>query len=268
MARYQRNSGGGRFIILIAIAAAGYYYYNSNHTKRVAPPPPTAAHEAVKSYALNAARDNWPPIAQGEHSSLPIAEAGTVNYYVVLDGSGSMNESECGGGSRKIKAAVAALEQFFQQLPKTANVGLAVFDGAGLSERVPLARDNRNDISAALRRVKANGGTPLRSAIALGYGKLLQQGERQLGYGDYHLVVVTDGKPEPETENPASEVQSLLADTPVVLHTIGFCIGTDHVLNQPGRSYYVAANSPEQLQQGLGDVLAEAPKFDASHFDR
>ena len=91
------------------------------------------------------------------------------------------------------------------------------------------------------------------------------QGARQLGYGEYHLVVVTDGEAS-DGQDPTNVVKVILDRSPIVLHTIGFCIGTDHVLNQPGRSYYVAAESPEQLQQGLSAVLAEAPAFDQSQF--
>jgi Mg-chelatase subunit ChlD len=189
------------------------------------------------------------------------------NYYVVLDGSGSMSLDDCAEASNKITVAVTALTRFVDAVPKDANVGLLVFDGHGISERVPLGIRNDAAIRSALNDVRAEGGTPLRTAIGLGYEKLLEQARRQLGYGEYHLVLVTDGLPEPEDEDPTAVVADLLATTPVVLHTIGFCIGEEHVLNQPGRSYYVAADSPEQLQQGLSAVLAEAPAFDPVAFE-
>jgi Ca-activated chloride channel family protein len=53
----------------------------------------------------------------------------------------------------------------------------------------------------------------------------------------------------------------------VVVHTVGFCIDEDHVLNQPGRTYYTAASNPDELRQGLQAVLAEAPNFDATKFN-
>jgi hypothetical protein len=58
----------------------------------------------------------------------------------------------------------------------------------------------------------------------------------------------------------------MLAETPIVVHTIGFCIGEDHVLNQPGRTFYLAADSREDLERGLDSVLAEAPSFDVAAF--
>ena len=108
-------------------------------------------------------------------------------------------------------------------------------------------------------------GTPLKTAIAQGYGALEEQAQRQLGYGEYHLVIVTDGAAN-RGEEPDEVVEQILADSPVVIHTIGFCIGPDHVLNQEGRTIYRAASSTEELRQGLGEVVAEAPRFDVTEF--
>lgn len=279
MARGKKNSHGGLSWIVIALIGYGLYRVLSMFVE-VTPVSRQASHlssipntnggsiSASMSYALNATNDSWPPLPEGASAQIAIQAVTTSNYYVILDGSGSMRESECSDGGRKIQAAVAALSQFIQNVPDNANLGLTVFDSMGLSERIPLGQGNRDAVRIALQQVRSGGGTPLRSAISLGYQQLLQQGRSQLGYGDYHLVVVTDGLPDPESENPEQAVNTLLANTPVVLHTIGFCIGTDHILNQPGRSYYTAANSPEDLRKGLGDVLAEAPAFDVTRFDK
>jgi hypothetical protein len=61
-------------------------------------------------------------------------------------------------------------------------------------------------------------------------------------------------------------VKEILAQSPVVLHTIGFCIDSDHVLNQPDKTFYASATDPEQLESSLKAVLAEAPVFDATKF--
>ena len=267
----RKGSGGGFGWVIFLLLAYGAYkgvsmmnhklFYDSSGKAAA------TAQNAKISYALNASNESWPPLAEGAAPKIDMGAANAANYYVVLDGSGSMQERHCSGNTNKIQAAVKALYQFVDAIPKDANVGLAAFDSNGTSERVPLGAGNRDQLHKALDHVRAEGGTPLRSAITLGYQKLLDQGRKQLGYGEYHLVVVTDGVPDPSSEDPADVVQDMLAHTPVVLHTIGFCIGEDHVLNQPGRSFYVAANSPEQLQQGLGAVLAEAPSFDATKFN-
>jgi len=209
-------------------------------------------------------RPSWPPVIEGGVA----AASPTVNYYVILDGSGSMSRRECADNGRKIEVAIDAVQRFVSEIPSSANVGLAVFDRRDLSERVPIGADNREAISEALTRVRAGEGTPLKSAIRLGYEKLTAQASAQLGYGEYHLVVVTDGKPDPEDEDPTRQVKEILARSPVVLHTIGFCIDPNHVLNQPGRVYYAAASNPDELQKGLQAVLAESTSFDATTFAR
>ncbi|MEO7397150.1 MAG: vWA domain-containing protein [Ilumatobacteraceae bacterium] len=243
---------------MLALAACG--------SDEPAPSSQAAAAASGPSYARDAMRDNWPPLPEAAAPAAVADSVATSNYYVVLDGSGSMLESECSGSVTKIEAAVASLGEFVKLVPEEANLGLVVFDGQGISERVPLGTGNRDAFLQALAQTRADGGTPLRTSITLGYDQLVKQGQRQLGYGDYHLVVVTDGVPDPSSEDPRSIVQTISTLSPVVLHTIGFCIGSDHVLNQPGRSYYVAADSPQQLAEGLGAVLAEAPSFDVVAF--
>jgi len=219
------------------------------------------------AYALAGSRDIWPPLQEQQSSESFSADSlMRPNYYIVLDGSGSMNSRKCAVEDSKINAAKRALTRFVQTLPADAGVGFAAFDGSGLYERVPLAAGSQARIADAMGGVQANGGTPLRSAIMLGYSRLLAQAQHQLGYGEYHLVLITDGYADPASEDPSGVVTRLLNNSPVILHTIGFCIGEQHVLNQPGRVSYFAANTPEQLDEGLGKVLAEAPSFDVSDF--
>jgi len=273
----RRGKTAGRFgwLLFALLAYAGYKHYFGSDDKEAKPAGAEQAADESSGddnaspqgvYAEAAVRDDWPKLRSGDAAAASGIPATTSNYYVVLDGSGSMRRVDCSDGQPKIQVAVSALSRFIEAVPEQANLGLAVFDDAGLSERVALGVGNRDAIQQALRKVDVNGGTPLKSSIELAYDKLTTQARQQLGYGDYHLVLVTDGYPDPQREDPADAVQTLLASSPVVLHTIGFCLGEEHVLNQPGRVYYTAADSPEQLSQGLGSVLAEAPAFDVGNF--
>jgi Mg-chelatase subunit ChlD len=226
-------------------------------------------------YALDVQRVNWPPLEDGAAvganavgaSAVAPDTLNTVNYYVILDGSGSMLNKRCGGGSTKIEAAVTAVKHFFSIVPADANVGLAAFDRKEIAERVPLGVGNRDALNAALANIRAGSDTPLRSSMKIGYEKLTAQARAQLGYGEYHLVVVTDGEPDPDSEDPTPIVREILAQSPVVLHTIGFCIDSDHVLNQPNKTFYASATDPDELQKSLQAVLAESPSFDAAKFE-
>jgi Ca-activated chloride channel homolog len=219
------------------------------------------------AYALSLRKAAWPPLDVGDTpASAQTSAVATLNYYVVLDGSGSMRSERCGGGKPKIDAAIVAMKAFFANAPSNANIGLAAFDQRAVEERVPLGVGNRAALNDALDKIIAGADTPLRSAIKIGYDKLTAQARTQLSYGEYHLVVVTDGQPDPPDENPTSIVNEILSRSPVVLHTVGFCIDEHHALNQPNRTYYASATNPLELQQSLQAVLAEAPVFDAAKF--
>ena len=180
------------------------------------------------------------------------------NYYVILDGSGSMADSGCSGSLSKMDAAKEALARFAGVVPRKAQLGLLAFDQHGVSERVALGLDNRDRFVEEVRKVSAGGQTPLKSSIAAGVARLEEAARRQLGYGEYNLVVVTDGEAVPGSEDPRGVVNDVLGRSPVAIHTIGFCIGSNHSLNQPGRTLYKAAQNPDELKAGLEDVLAES----------
>ncbi len=178
-----------------------------------------------------------------------------------------MEQSQCSGFTTKSIVSKKALAEFAKAVPQTANLGLVAFDHRGVSERVPLGKGSQHR-QAFIEQVKATGArneTPLKSAMTLGYKRLEAQARRQLGYGEYHLVVVTDGEAS-QGEAPEAVVREILTQTPIIIHTIGFCIGEDHSLNQRGQVFYKAANNPEELGQGLQDVLAESSVFDVAAF--
>jgi Mg-chelatase subunit ChlD len=204
----------------------------------------------------------WPPAGKADRLAKDLTAR---NFYVVLDGSGSMSERACEGDGRKMDQAKAALATFSKAVPRNANLGLVVFDSRGVQEHVPLALGNRQDFLRHVSVTAPSGGTPLRDAIALARQRLEDQARRQLGYGEYTLVVVTDGEAS-GGQDPRPVVNDMLVRTPIVIHTIGFCISNRHSLNQPGRTVYKAANDRAALERGLEDALAEAPAFTADRF--
>jgi len=207
----------------------------------------------------------WPFLSEKDQTGVAQNLLST-NIYIVLDGSGSMQQSACSGGEPKIRAAKRALLEFVKAVPANANVGMVAFDRRGTSERTPLGVVNYDTVTRNITSVDVGGGTPLSAAIKIAYEKLTEQAKKQLGYGDYHLVVVTDGDATNGFE-PDKVLTKILAESPVVVHTIGFCIDTRHSLNQPGRTIYNTAQDYESLRQGLQSVLAESPEFSVSEFN-
>jgi len=206
----------------------------------------------------------WPFIDENESSRIS-ADLLRKNIYIVFDGSGSMADRDCSGGSPKIGVARTAFKDFLGKVPENANVGLHIFDRTGSREVVPLGTRNRDSLTAAINSVVPRSGTPLGPAIESAYQQITTQAKDQLGYGEYHLVVITDGIANSGHE-PETIVETIISQSPVILHTIGFCIGTRHALNKPGQVFYKAANDRESLATGLQDVLAESPDYAVINF--
>lgn len=218
------------------------------------PPPPPSS---TKSTA-------WPFISADAAEDALAKNPLTKNYLLIFDGSGSMGESECSGDESKINVAKRAVVAWSKSVPADANLGLYAFHRNGLLT-LPLATGNREAFMKTVNQIIAGGKTPLTGAMQYAYKKFSEQGRRQLGYGDYTIVVVTDGIANSIPDLQQS-VDTVLSESPINIYSIGFCIGNDHSLNQPGRTIYKAADNPEQLQKGLRDVLAESESFDEDTF--
>lgn len=257
-------------IVFIAIAALATSYLmddSPNTNKSSTPTTSTSSNRSalsVDSYALRATDNTW-PIIDTEQSSVD-DELGTKNYYLVFDGSGSMNYTKCSGNDEKINVAKKSVIEFISKIPGDANIGLLIFDNRGVVERAVLGGSTKENAITEISQVISGGGTPLKSSIEHAYKALSKQATKQLGYGEYHLVVVTDGEAG-KGEDPRYIVKEIISKSPVVLHTIGFCIDDEHSLNQTGLTLYKAANNPQELIMGLDSVLAEVSDFNVDSFE-
>jgi Ca-activated chloride channel homolog len=228
------------------------------------PPVAESKQRAIASPLYAYSREyTWPTIEQSITLATNVL---STNYYLVIDGSGSMMESGCANGDLKINVAKRAIVEFVKAVPEDANVGLLTFDSSGIMEKVALGKD-RSNVLKSIRDIDAGGGTPLKTAITQSYSSIQKQSQTQLGYGEYHMVVVTDGEAN-FGEDPKEIVYNILTDTPVQIHTIGFCIDAGHSLNIPGLTDYRSATNPKELSEGLSGVLAEAPEYDSTTFNQ
>lgn len=130
---------------------------------------------------------------------------------------------------------------------------------------MPLGAGNKGKVIAGLDGVKTGDGTPLGEAVAKSYQSLTTQGQRQLGYGRYSLVIVTDGAAS-DGNYLHRVINHVSAKSPVEIHTVGFCLGSNHTLNQKGKTFYASAQSPKDLLDGLKGVLAEATNVTPDDF--
>jgi len=199
----------------------------------------------------------------GSQSGISLAR----NIYFIFDGSGSMADemgSECGDNQQfrnKLEGAQWAVETFLQKVPDDIQIGLLVFDNEGVREVVPLGTQNREAFMQAIKACRAGGGTPLARAMRYGTDQLINQYKKQLGYGEFRLVVVTDGIAK---GIPNAAVYAMSYGFPV--YAIGLCVGADHPLRRYAYSYR-AANSFDDLAAGLEETLAELPSYDVQTFE-
>jgi len=212
-------------------------------------------------------------LAQGQteapRQATPGGEASlTRNFYFIFDGSGSMSESlnkQCKGDRRfgsRLEGAKWAVEQFLPLVPRDVNLGLWIFDASGNSERVVLSPDNREKFLTEVQKTKAGGNTPLTESIEQGVSRLVQQRDKQLGYGEFRLIVVTDGQ---ATGRPLPQAVAYARERHIPIYTIGLCIGENHELRKYSVSYR-AADSIQALKHGLEETLAETNVFDPQTF--
>jgi hypothetical protein len=193
------------------------------------------------------------------------------NFYFIFDGSGSMRDplsSDCGGDQsfkRKLEGAKWAIAEFLKKVPADVNLGLYVFD-ENHSRRsecnvLPLGPNNMAAFLQAINEVEAGGGTPLARAIQFGAEVLAEQRKQQLGYGEYRLIVVTDGLADdiPQAAEFATEKE-------IPIYAIGLCIQEDHPLRQYAVSYR-AANNFQDLAKALEATVSEAEFYDAKAFE-
>lgn len=209
---------------------------------------------------------NWPPTQSGNDIISLASSLTQKNFVLILDGSGSMGEKRCSGELTKSQVAKKAVVEWSESVLNDANLGLIVFDQNGFSVRLPLGSGNRDQFRAEVDRVIPDYKTPLTKSLDTAYAMLTEQSRSQLGYGEYTVVIVTDGVANDIKALEAS-VNRVLEISPITIHTIGFCIASNHSLNREGRTVYRAANNPAELRKGLQEVLAESESFDLEGFE-
>lgn len=208
----------------------------------------------------------WPYVSDKQKETLAVNLLAR-NFVVILDGSGSMSDSGCSDGERKINVAKKAIVEWSKTLPPGSNLGLVAFHSDWtILELAP--KEQSQKLTDTIAQVEPDGYTPLATAIKLAYGMLTKQAQRQLGYGEYTIIAVTDGEDNDRHESLRDWVNTVLDNSPVRIFTIGFCISGRHELNQTGRTIYKEANNPAELRKGLQEVLAEAESFDVKGFNK
>ncbi len=181
----------------------------------------------------------------------------TDNIIIILDASGSMNEKFRADQSKsKMDAAKEALKEVLSKVPENTHIGLLVFSGSNVQNDwvYPLGPKNTEQLLAAIELPQPGGGTPLGKYMRIGTNRLLEQREKQYNYGNYRLLIVTDGRAQDE-EKVAQYTPEIL-DRQIRVDVIGVDMQTDHLLAKDADSYRRADN-PGELVAAVTEILAE-----------
>jgi len=187
------------------------------------------------------------------------------NFYFLFDMSGSMDEN-C-SGKRKIDGAKEAVTRFMKNIPDDVNIGLMLFgtrSGDDYAEALPIASGNKEEFLRIIDSLQPNGGTPLGEALLASVDKIVEQYKKQLGYGTYRIIIITDG--EQTGINLRQPCNYLARHGFIGLYSIGLCMKSSHTLKKYSLSYR-DANNYEELEQALVEATAESDVFDANLFD-
>jgi Ca-activated chloride channel family protein len=212
---------------------------------------------------VGSSNQNNAPAAPTQTPKAPVPD-GTIsldkNFYLVLDDSGSMGDRQHSGTfANKIEAAKWAISEFVTKtVPPDVNLGLYALNTGNL---VPLGKNNRDVIVEKLNRVNCGGNTPLNQAINRATVALVKQRDKQLGYGEYYIVVATDGD---GTDGDVNSSVKYATDNNIPIITIGFGI-TNHPLSSNSLSYREATN-PQELLGALEETQGESSYFDSATF--
>lgn len=185
----------------------------------------------------------------------PVAIAGQ-NVVVVLDDSGSMYDPMGANGSvRRIDAAKQALVMVLEQLPDETQLGVVALNTRGPAGAwmIPLGPLDRQRAATAIQQVDASGGTPLGSVLKSAADALLELRARQQ-YGDYRLLIVTDG--EAQDSDLVELYLPQILQRNITVDVIGVSMSQDHSL-ATRVDRYRRADDVQALSEALEESLAE-----------
>ncbi|MCE3014501.1 MAG: VWA domain-containing protein [Pirellula sp.] len=177
---------------------------------------------------------------------------------VLLDDSGSMKtEMRTNSGNEpRMSVAKTALTRVVGQLPAGTKFGLLLMNGARTSQGwlIPLASLDRASALARIDQVRAEGGTPLGQSMKTAMDELLAL-RSKVPYGDYRLLVVTDG--EATDKELLDRYLPDMISRGIVVDVIGVDMRSEHSLAKRTHSYR-KANDAASFEKALTEIFAES----------
>ena len=175
---------------------------------------------------------------------------------VVVDDSGSMDDRMRGERVRKIDAAKRSLSVVLEKLPADARLGVLALNNGWL---MPLQQIDRSQIQQRVDQLRARGGTPLGTRMKEATNELLKLRAKEV-YGDYRLLVVTDG--EAGDQDVLEAALPDIMSRGILVDVIGVDMDSEHSLATFVHNYR-RADDPRSLEEALSSSLAESDQLDS-----
>ena len=179
---------------------------------------------------------------QEEHD----AQAG-VAVSIVFDDSGSMNDNH------KLSMAKKAFRTWIEHAPDSYRFGLVALNAGVL---VPLQRNDRAQILAAVDHLRAAGDTPLADTIAQTAATIRQRRTAGAEYERQVVVILTDGEDNTRRgpKGVQQEIRSLCASRVEVI-AFGYQGEGDYM--RGSATHFYSPENGQDISQGLNAIGSE-----------
>lgn len=174
---------------------------------------------------------------------------------VLVDDSGSMLDRMRYENTRKIDAAKQSLRVVLEKLPADAEVGVLALNRGWV---MPFQTIDRRQLESQINRLRASGGTPLGMRMREATDKLLELRSKD-PYGDYRLLVVTDG--EASDQGLLDAILPDIMARNFLVDVIGVDMESEHSLATSVTAYR-RADDPSSLEEAIAESLAESDESD------
>jgi len=178
------------------------------------------------------------------------------NVVIIIDDSGSMaTRMQANPRITRMAAAQDSLIQVLRDVPDNARVGVLALNTQGETGNwiIPMGPLDRSAVEQRIASIRANGGTPLGTAMKTALNTLLETRRRQI-YGTYRMLIVTDGEAgDPELVERYLPIARARGFT---LDVIGVDMSGDHSLATKANTYR-RADDEATLATAIADVFAE-----------
>jgi Ca-activated chloride channel family protein len=276
----KTKSGGcgtGVFVLVIlGFFGAKNVIHSIRRSPSIVQPAPTGPTPTTPTPTGDAEAPEAP--AEAPEAPAEATATETTSLILILDTSGSMDETVEGGGTKLQYAKQVLTEDFLPLLADDLKVGLYTFAGGDSTDyakkkrrfvRQPaaLARNSRMDKPRWTHReacmdyveqATARGGTPIAESMRLAGGALMKLTGRKI------IVLVTDGEESYEGKGSVLSIVNVNRDAGIETYVVGFNLGNQGAYLKEklglGKAYFEANGGRPALLAAMQSILAAIEK--------